>query len=61
MKLFKKWGKWEDLAVGYFDEHYLLQGRRSEDGEVQFKVVRSAKTYGVPKITLEDIKKLITN
>lgn len=58
MSIFKKWGKWKDLAVGFFEEHYLLQGRRSENGEVQFKVIKSEKTYGVPAIKKEDLENL---
>lgn len=47
--LLKKWGKWTDLSAGFFDEHYLLQARRSKDGMVEFRVIKSAEGKEVKK------------
>ena len=60
MKLFKsKWSKWEDLSIGQANfNHYLIQGRRQENGRVQFKVVKTGSVYGCETPTIEQLKKI---
>lgn len=60
MKLFKtKWSEWIDLSVGHYDqEFYLLQGRRSSSGKVQFRVEASKKSWNTPAISLTDLAQI---
>ncbi len=54
------WGKWHDIKAGNFNsQSYVLQGRRSLNGKLQFRVVKSDPHYLTDdKLTLDDLKQL---
>lgn len=54
-----KWGKWEDLSLGYYDEFYLIQGRRHRNGKIQFRLEKYPRVWAKSHLELSDLKKLI--